>query len=95
MRSAVRLHACMTVVWLRLPNARPIVGSVASVSSRAEVHGDLAGQATGWARLLESSASSETPNAAQVCSWISRSGAHARAELGVEAGEDLGRRAPW
>ena len=74
MRSAVRRHACMTVVWLRPPNARPMAGSVSSVSSRARYMATWRGQATGAARLGESSCSIETPNASQVCSWISRSG---------------------
>ena len=62
-RSAVRRQACITVVWLRPPNARPIAGSVWSVSSRARYMATWRGQATGAARLEESSCSSETPNA--------------------------------
>ena len=54
MRSAVRLQACMTVVWLRLPNARPIAGRVASVSSRERYMATWRAQATCAARLEES-----------------------------------------
>ena len=53
----------MTVVWLRLPKARPIAGSVASVSSRERYIATWRASATGWARLDESSSSIETPKA--------------------------------
>ena len=80
----------MTVVWLRPPNARPIAGSVWSVSSRARYMATWRGQATGAARLVESSCSSETPNASQVCSWISRTVCGAGGlQVRVEAVEHL------
>jgi hypothetical protein len=75
------LQACMTVVWLRPPNARPIAGSVWSVSSRARYMATWRGQATGGA-ARESESSIETPNASQVCSWISRDVRRAGASSG-------------
>ena len=47
------------------------------------------GQVTGVARLAESSCSIETPKAAQVSSWMSRTEGGARAQVGIEAGEHL------
>ena len=89
MRSAVRLQACSTVVWLRLPNARPIAGSVASVSSRVRYMATWRGQATGCG-----AAGGERARPSR-CRRPRRSlldlldRAAARAQLGIEAGEDL------
>ena len=78
-------------MWLRPPKARPIAGSVWSVSSRDRYMATWRGQARLPARLAETRASTETPNASAVCSWISVTvvGAPAPAQLGIEAGEHL------
>ena len=79
----------MTVVWLRPPNARPIAGSVWSVSSRARYMATCRGQATGAARLVERSWSIETPNASQIRSWMSCTDRRRGCVAGIEAGEHL------
>ena len=91
MRSAVRLQACRTVVWLRPPNARPIAGSVWSVSSRARYMATWRGQATSPARLAESSSSTRDAErlGGPLLDLARRCGAAPRPQLGIEAGEDL------
>ena len=71
MRSVVRRQACRTVVWLRPPKARPIAGSVASVSSRERYIATWRAQATRALRSGELSASGEMPSRSQVAAWIS------------------------
>ena len=80
----------MTVVWLRPPNARPIAGSVWSVSSRARYMATWRGQVTGAARLVESSSLDRDAErlAGPLLDVLRPSGA-AGASAGIEAGEDL------
>ena len=71
----------------RTPGRSPAASR--SVSSRARYMATWRGQATGAARLVESSCSIETPNASHVRCWISLHGPACALGARVEAGEDL------
>ena len=77
-------------MWLRPPKARPIAGSVASVSSRARYMATWRARRRGAARLGESELVQRDAERLRRLRPGSRAASAApRAQVGVEAGEHL------